>query len=245
MAVSITRKATRWAFDRWDSTIADALTMPLFPTDANGAPTKAQFVETIEHLAASTGEPLQDKDGMRLYGGHTVRVTGAQTLAAHGIEVAKIRILARHSGDTILRYVSEAPLKTLRSDLGLQTATYDTANKAVQSKVVDKQLKKALARLDEQGKQLSALFACTPSHKSACYAQNLHSDVCHALRAGDAAHTACGWSVGPVEQRKRGVVFLSDIRNIGWRKMCDRCMIPERQAARLLLPANECEADSE
>ena len=32
---------------------------------------------------------------------------------------AKIKILARHSTDAILRYVAEAPLKSLRADLGL------------------------------------------------------------------------------------------------------------------------------
>ena len=57
--------------------------------------------------------------GLRLFGGHTARITGAQVLAAIGLEINKIRLLAIHSGDTILRYVSEAPLKSLKSDLGL------------------------------------------------------------------------------------------------------------------------------
>ena len=36
-----------------------------------------------------------------------------------GIDGNKIRILARHSGEMIMRYVQEAPLKSLRADLGL------------------------------------------------------------------------------------------------------------------------------
>ena len=62
---------------------------------------------------------MHDAIGLRLFGGHTPRVTGAQVLAAVGIEVNTIRILARHSGEAILRYVAEAPLRSLRADLGL------------------------------------------------------------------------------------------------------------------------------
>ena len=65
------------------------------------------------------GQPLQDNVGTRRFGGHTPRVTGARVLVAGGMEVNKVRIIARRSGDTILRYVSEAPLKSLRADLGL------------------------------------------------------------------------------------------------------------------------------
>ena len=38
-----------------------------------------------------------------------------------GMEVNKARIIARRSGDTILLYVSDAPLKSLRADLGLRS----------------------------------------------------------------------------------------------------------------------------
>ena len=64
-------------------------------------------------------QPLTAPDGLRLFGGHTARVTGAQTFALAGLEINKIRILARHSGDTILRYVADVPLRTLRADLGI------------------------------------------------------------------------------------------------------------------------------
>ena len=45
-----------------------------------------------------------------------MRVTGARTLAALGVEISKIKILARHSGDAIYRYVADTPLTTLRTD---------------------------------------------------------------------------------------------------------------------------------
>ena len=94
-------------------------TTPLFPTVAGLHAHKTTVIETFEAIGSTIGQLLHNAEGLRLFGGHTPRVTGAQAFAALGIEVNKIRILARHSGDTILRYVSDAPLKSLRSDLGL------------------------------------------------------------------------------------------------------------------------------
>ena len=75
------------------------------------------MVLTFERLASSCDQPLLSPAGLRLFGGHTARVTGAQALASLGVDVDKIRILARHSGDTILRYVGDALLSTLATDL--------------------------------------------------------------------------------------------------------------------------------
>ena len=92
---------------------------PLFPTLRGQHPNKVQVVDSFEAIGAALGQPLHDPAGTRRFGGHTPRVTGARVLAAAGMEVNKVRIIARHSGDTILRYVAEAPLESLRADLGL------------------------------------------------------------------------------------------------------------------------------
>ena len=102
-------------------------TRPVRGLGAGDAPSRAKVVETFEALARLCGTPTVSAEGLRLFGGHTARVTGAQTLAACGVEVDKIRILARHSGDAVLRYVAEAPLRTLRADLGLPAAAVDSA----------------------------------------------------------------------------------------------------------------------
>ena len=94
---------------------------PLFPTAAGKHPSKTHVVDTFEAIGASLGQPLHDTTGTRLFGGHTPRVTGARVLSAAGMEINKVRIMARHSGDTILRYVSDAPLESLRADLGLDS----------------------------------------------------------------------------------------------------------------------------
>ena len=80
--------------------------------------TKEAMVRTFEVIGEKLGQLLTSTAGLRLFGGHSPRVTGAQLFAAMGVEVTKIRIVARHSGDAILRYVAEAPLKSFKSNLG-------------------------------------------------------------------------------------------------------------------------------
>ena len=96
--------------------------LPFFHDGKGCSPTKAGMVATYEYLALKCGLLLCSPDGARLFGGHTARVAGAQALAASGAEVTKIRIFARHSGDAIIRYVAEAPLLSLRHELGRSTA---------------------------------------------------------------------------------------------------------------------------
>ena len=52
-----------------------------------------------------------------MLGGHSFRVTGAQRLAALGVDVVKIMVLARWAGDSVLRYVREAPLTNLPAEI--------------------------------------------------------------------------------------------------------------------------------
>ncbi len=101
---------------------------PLFPTECGNHAPKAKVVETFELLGTLLGQPIVSPDGLRLFGGHTARVTGARTFAAAGLEVNKIRILARHSGDTILRYVADAPLRTLGADLGIGASSSSSSS---------------------------------------------------------------------------------------------------------------------
>ena len=108
-----------------------------------------------------------------------------------------------------------------------------------------KKLQEATARIDEQGRQLAAMQREAGDKRATCYVKNNNSDVVHALRTGDAAHTACGWSVGPVQQRKLCIEWLTSITRTSWKDMCERCMVPERNAARLLRPLEVAESDTD
>ena len=166
---------------------------PLFPSASGTVVEKAAFVLTFEALATLVGQPTRSSTGARLLGGHTARVTGAQVLAAHGVEVSKLRILARHSGDTILRYVAEAPLAALRMDLGVPPVVVPSVP------VREATTRKLGARLHSLEAAVARLTAAAPASVSEpaplssedVFVENLNSLVLHRLRPG--LHiTICG-----------------------------------------------------
>ena len=57
---------------------------PLFPTMDGRFPKKTAVVATFEALGSRCGQQLVSITGVRRFGGHTPRVTGAQLLAAMG-----------------------------------------------------------------------------------------------------------------------------------------------------------------
>ena len=141
--------------------------------------------------------------------------------------------------------MTEAPLRTLRADLGLEEQGRKPNTVRVDQAEVLHKIEAATAQIEEQGKLLAELQRDSGAARAACYVKNDRSEVVHALRARDAAHTACGWPVGAAEQRRRGVTWLRSVRNLPWKKMCDRCMIPERNALRMMAPIDERDSDSD
>ncbi|CAK0835747.1 unnamed protein product [Prorocentrum cordatum] len=90
--------------------------LPLFPTRTGGVCLKANIVAALEAtVAAYGGAPFPS--GAKAFGGHSFRVTGAQRLAIAGMEVHKIMLHARWAGDTVLRYIREAPLENLPAEV--------------------------------------------------------------------------------------------------------------------------------
>ena len=91
--------------------------LPLLPTRSGTHVEKAAVVETLEATVQGYGEEIVGSNGGRLYGGHSFRVAGAQRLASLGVDVIKIMVMARWAGETILRYVKEAPLDSLPDEV--------------------------------------------------------------------------------------------------------------------------------
>ena len=88
----------------------DLSEMPFFPCKDGSFVEKRHVVSSIEHVAELLGEPLFDDRGVRRFGGHSLRVSGARTLAGMGIDLVLIQLMARWSSDVVLRYVADAPL---------------------------------------------------------------------------------------------------------------------------------------
>ena len=67
----------------------------------------------IEAMAAMIGEALMTPKGMRRFGKHSFRATGAVHLALMGIAVDKIRLIGRWVCGVVIHYTRTAPLNTL------------------------------------------------------------------------------------------------------------------------------------
>jgi hypothetical protein len=187
-------------------------------------------------------QPLIGDTGIRLFGGHSPRVTGAQFLAASGLEVSKIRILARHSGDAILRYVAEAPLLTLRSDLGASVSrvslgTAVTNRNAVACTAKVKKLEKALISLQRevqsQASDVLALATGFARTDTRIYIQNTSTAIVHMARALDEGFVSCGWRFSTARRTTSGppyrvVQSLVDLPGV---MLCERCLPTERAVA--------------
>ena len=84
--------------------------LSVFPTVDGRVVDKKRVVEALVHVASKLGIDTHDRDGACLFGGHSLRVTGAQWLASMGVPLLTIQLLARWASDVILHYVAEAPL---------------------------------------------------------------------------------------------------------------------------------------
>ena len=98
---------------KFSSTPHDAL--PLFPVRTGSTVEKAMVVKLIEAAASQLGLPLTSEDGRNIYGGHSLRVSGAQWLAQMAIPLPLIQLMARWASDVIAWYVAEVPLTTISS----------------------------------------------------------------------------------------------------------------------------------
>jgi len=83
--------------------------LPLFLDRHGMVATKATVILALEATVRGYGGPTVGANGTRHHGGHSLRVTGAQKLAATGVEIVKIMVLARWSSEVVLRYVEDAP----------------------------------------------------------------------------------------------------------------------------------------
>jgi hypothetical protein len=225
---------------------------PLFPAAGGGAASKAAVVCTFEAIGTMIGQPLLSEIGMRLFGGHSPRVTGAQLLAAAGVEISKVRILARHSGDAILRYVADAPLKSLRSDLGIRSARVPpgalaspNVASAVHARI--RKLEAALTTLQSevqtQASDVVALATGFARTDDRTYIQNTITATIHCARSIDGGHAICGWRFATARRPLNGMAYrvISTLVNLPGTMICERCMPTERAVALSMSNADEIE----
>eukprot|EP00438_Fugacium_kawagutii_P003340 Skav206167 [mRNA] locus=scaffold1545:303704:318481:- [translate_table: standard] len=90
---------------------------PLVPTDDGSTPSKHEMTQMMRRTIALTGTSLTRPDDTgaerQRYGGHTLRVSGAQWLSRCGLGISQIQLLGRWSSSAVERYVQQAPLLQL------------------------------------------------------------------------------------------------------------------------------------
>jgi hypothetical protein len=216
------------------------------------APSKVAVVGTFEALGSLIGQPLLSEVGIRLFGGHSPRVTGAQLLAAAGVEISKVRILARHSGDAILRYVSDAPLKSLRADLGIRCARLPVgslappaAASAAHARI--RKLEAALITLQSevhaQAQDVVSLATGFARTDDRSYLQNTITATVHCARTIDSGHAICGWRFATARRPPNGMAYrvIRSLANLPGSMICERCMPTERAIAISISNTDECD----
>ena len=124
--------------------------LPLFPDDEGNAVTAAAMVALVDELAQITGEPVVNADGLRRFGRHSWRSTGAVWLTGTmGIEVMKVQMMARWSSPVVTHYTRLAPLKAITSDF----------RKALAKKVGEKADAKNKVAMERSVRKLTAQLA--------------------------------------------------------------------------------------
>ena len=123
--------------------------------------------------------------------------------------VSKIRLLPRHSGESIMRYVADAPLKSLRADLGLPSSSSSSSSSsaafaaAPASKAADglaaarlRKLEAAMVQLqsDVQGaaRDMVGLAAGYLIPEPRVFVQNTATSAVHLAKPNDNRHSLCG-----------------------------------------------------
>ena len=220
---------------------------PLFPTSTGAVASKRSVVLTFEVIGTMCGQPLVSDHGLRLFGGHTPRVTGAQLYAQVGLEVNKIRLLARHSGDTILRYVQDAPLKSILADLGIaaRLTSASSSSRSVTLGAKDSRRITSLeamvaelgSTLQSQAQELDRLNESTVDNPIITYVQNTTTATIHQSSPKYLGRTRCGITFdGPTFRARRtrqstSYTIVPGIGDSPSELICERCLPSEHKAA--------------
>ena len=197
------------------------------------------------HLATALGIATVDEDGASLFGGHSMRFSGAVHLASHGMELFKLQLLARWASDVILRYVRESPLTTLTTDYlksengcsleevlaQMQATTQGALDRIGSLDETSKRLLEQESALRRRVNELSKPVAASPAPPPPLYVENLKSGAVHrALLSADFAPsmwaTVCGWRYAHSAFQRHSALAC------GWFSICEKCCPHERAAAR-------------
>jgi hypothetical protein len=228
--------------------------LPLFPNSAGRIVSKEAVVASVEAIASLLGEPLKTATGENRFGGHVFRIIGARRLAAMGIQVAVIMLLARWSSNVVLRYIKDSPLKALTSEYIARGSFTKPRSEAASENMglvpasVLTQIK-ALAESHEKQSQEVALLAASVRDSSSMmkpYVVNLTTGVWHKSNSNIEApplswRSNCGWRFAMLPFSRAN--HLPE--DVSWSRICNRCLRFERTARKSTKSGEESESSSD
>ena len=91
--------------------------LPFFPDAKGFVVSDAGMSGFVDELAKLAGPPLALPSGVRRFGKHSFRSTGAVLLARLGIDIFKIQLLARWASPVVLHYARDAPMETITAQV--------------------------------------------------------------------------------------------------------------------------------
>jgi len=219
--------------------------LPFFPTSSGKAVAKAKVVETFERIASVLGEPLKDEQGRRRFTGHLLRVLGARMLAAAGIELFKIQLLARWKSPIIMRYAAEAPLQAVTSDFLRKSHRRDLTelislaqahkkpaqgdnawvkSTSLKLKEIDATLFELILREGELRSMLAGQSTTDASSGHGHFIINSKSGCWHE-RAPDSSATRCGWTFSDAPHETS-----DQLNSKAWTDICEKCLPTRRRS---------------
>lgn len=208
-----------------------AQALPLFPNSAGETVSKAAVVATIEAVAARLGESLTDGAGSRRFGGHSMRVSGAQWLGLLGFSVEHVKTFGRWASDTVVRYLGDSHISDLaraRNRFVRERGLLDSSELPVAissgpkaAAEIERLVQQAVdQRMEYIGPRLDALSALavrydTVLHEGRRIAHALDSDL-----AAPSLHwqTRCGWHFAATPGWRLSCALPAE----GWRQ-CAKC----------------------
>ena len=210
---------------------------PFFPNSSGNAVSKSTVVCMIEMAAEQRGKPLVTKDGRRAFGGHAFRVGGSRHLAALGVAISVIMLMARWGSDVVMHYLRDSPLAALTS----QYVNLAASSKDHQPTTAAKVRKQILNATDK--KKLDDLASASAEHDRAIeelrdkvkdikpvtkeppYLVSLSGGWHETLSTEGLPTSAwktkgCGWRYGSSQIRRESTVP----GDIFYKLICDRCL---------------------
>ena len=131
----------------------------------------------------------------------------------------------------ILRYVADAPLSSIRSDLGLAPLAAFGRSSYEEVREFKRALDGALQRLSSCEATAARLTDLVVNPPGSQLVQNTRSSVVHIVLPRGGERASCGWHVGASKVKLAHVKGLPSLAGIPWFMPCERCLFSESAAA--------------